>query len=59
MLVADRGYVQDNSITDKNPKILFRVRDGAVIKEYADLKQHAWAQVLRDEVRVLGQSKVD
>lgn len=53
MLVADRGYVYDNSITDKNPKILFRVREGVVIKEYADLKQHAWAQALCSEVRAL------
>lgn len=54
MLVADRGYVYDNSITDKNPKILFRVRDGMVVKEYADLKQHVWAQTLCAEVRALG-----
>jgi predicted ABC-type ATPase len=53
MLIADRGYVYDNSITDKNPRLLFRVRDGAVFKEYADLKHHDWARMMCAEVRSL------
>lgn len=53
MLIADRGYVYDNSVTDKNPRLLFRVRDGEVYKEYADLKHHEWARMMRDEVRSL------
>lgn len=51
--VADRGYVYDNSTTDRNPRILFRVRDGNVVKEYADLKRHLWAQMKCREVRTL------
>lgn len=53
LLTADRGYVYDNSITDRNPKILFRARDGEVFKEYSDLKQHPWAQMMCEEVRAL------
>lgn len=44
--IADRGYVYDNSVTDRNPKILFRVRDGSLFKEYADLRHHMWAQMM-------------
>jgi predicted ABC-type ATPase len=53
LLSADRGYVYDNSITDRNPRILFRVRDGEVFKEYSDLKHHQWAQMMCEEVRSL------
>ena len=53
LLIADRGYVYDNSITDRNPRILFRARDGKVFKEYADLKHHPWAQMMCDEVRTM------
>ncbi len=52
LLIADRGYVYDNSITDRNPKILFRSRDGGVIKQYADLQHHPWAQMMCDEVKM-------
>lgn len=53
LLAADRGYVYDNSITDRNPRILFRARDGEVFKEYADLKLHPWAQMMCEEVQSL------
>lgn len=53
LLVADRGYVYDNSVTDRNPRILFRARDGEVFKEYLDLKHHPWAQMMCDEVRAM------
>lgn len=53
LLTADRGYVYDNSITDRNPRILFRARDGKVFKEYSDLKHHQWAQMMCDEVRTM------
>lgn len=53
MLIADRGYVYDNSVTDKDPKILFRVRDQVVFKEYADLQHHLWAQIMRSEIHEL------
>ena len=51
--IADRGYVYDNSTTDRNPRILFRARDGGVFKEYADLRHHPWAQMMCEEVRSL------
>lgn len=51
--IADRGYVYDNSTTDRNPRILFRARDGEVFKEYADLRHHPWAQMMCEEVRSL------
>jgi len=53
MLIADRGYVYDNSITDKNPKILFRVRDQRVYKAYTDLQQHMWAQMMCADLKSL------
>jgi len=54
LLSADRGYVYDNSITDRDPRILFRARDGKVFKEYSDLKHHQWAQMMCEEVRKNG-----
>ncbi len=51
--LADRGYVYDNSTTDRNPRILFRTRDGEAFKEYADLRQHCWAQMICEEARSL------
>lgn len=53
LLIADRGYVYDNSVTDHDPKILFRARDGEIFKEYADLKHHPWAQMMCEEVKAL------
>jgi len=53
LLTADRGYVYDNSITDRDPRILFRARDGEVYKEYSELKHHLWAQMMCDEVRAM------
>lgn len=53
LLIADRGYVYDNSITDHDPKILFRARAGEIFKEYADLKHHPWAQMMCNEVKTL------
>lgn len=51
LLTADRGYVYDNSVTDRNPRILFRARNGEVFKEYSDLKHHQWAQIMCAVVR--------
>lgn len=51
--IADRGYVYDNSMTDRNPRILFRARDGALFKEYADVRLHPWAQMMCEEIRSL------
>lgn len=48
--IADRGYVYDNSATDKNPRILFRTKDGEVFKMYTDLQYHLWAQMMLEEI---------
>jgi predicted ABC-type ATPase len=58
LLIADCGYVYDNSITDRNPKILFRAKDGIIFKEYADLRLHGWAQIMCEETknsRIIGE----
>ena len=39
----------------RNPRILFRTRDGEVFKEYLDMKHHNWAQMMREEMA--GQEK--
>ncbi len=48
--IADRGYIYDNSITDHDPKILFRTRNGETFKTYSDLKHHTWAMMMVEEV---------
>jgi predicted ABC-type ATPase len=50
MSFVDRGYGYDNSIDDRNPKILFRTRDGHVFKTYTDLKLHEWGQMMIEEL---------
>ena len=50
--ISDRGYVYDNSATDRDPRILFRAKDGTVFKEYADLGHHPWAQMMREEIQL-------
>jgi predicted ABC-type ATPase len=53
--IADRGYVYDNSVTNRNPRILFRARDGVVFKVYSDLKNHQWAQMMCEQVQLLAE----
>lgn len=42
--VADRLYVNDNSIDNNPPEILFRTRDAKLYKQYPELKKHEWAR---------------
>jgi predicted ABC-type ATPase len=51
LLPAVRGYVYDNSITDRNPKILFRTQGGEVFKGYSDIKLHPWAQLMCEDIQ--------
>ncbi len=58
LLLADRGYVYDNSIDNQNPKKLFRTRGGRVFKTYPDLEHHVWGKMLCNEVTALNGNKV-
>jgi predicted ABC-type ATPase len=46
MTMVDRAYCYDNSIDDRDPKKLFRTRDGEVVKTYSDLRLHEWGQMM-------------
>lgn len=48
--MVDRAYVYDNSIDDREPKKLFRTRDGRVFKTYRDLALHEWARMVVEGV---------
>lgn len=53
VMIADRGYVYDNSIDDQDPKKLFRTKNGEIFKCYADYIRHDWAAMVRDELNVI------
>ncbi len=42
--IVDRAYIYDNTIELKEPKLLFRVGDGRIIKEYTKINN--WAQII-------------
>lgn len=46
MSLVDRAYGYDNSIDNRDPKKLFRVKEGILFKTYADLKLHDWGQLM-------------
>jgi predicted ABC-type ATPase len=50
MSMVDRAYGYDNSVDDRDPKKLFRTKNGRVFKTYADLKMHAWGQMMIEEL---------
>ena len=50
MSIVDRAYGYDNSVDDRNPKVLFRTKDGLVFKTYVDLKNHEWGQIMIQEL---------
>ena len=50
MAMVDRAYGYDNSVDDRDPKKLFRTKDGRVFKTYADLKLHEWGQMMIEEL---------
>lgn len=46
--LVDRAYIYDNSVDDQEPCLLFRIKDGAVIKNYAPSRP--WSSVILDAV---------
>jgi predicted ABC-type ATPase len=46
--VVDRLYVYDNSIEDGLPKLLFRVKEGKLVKQYAPI--HEWAKLIFENI---------
>lgn len=46
MTMVDRAYCYDNSVDDRDPKKLFRTKDGEVYKTYSDLSSHEWGQIM-------------
>jgi len=50
MSMVDRAYGYDNSIDDRDPKKLFRTKEGKIFKTYADLKIHEWGQMMIEEL---------
>jgi predicted ABC-type ATPase len=41
---ADRAYIYDNSVDGDEPKLLFRIVEGEIVKVYEAI--HDWAQVI-------------
>lgn len=50
MSMVDRAYSYDNSVDDRDPKKLFRTKEGKIFKTYADLKIHEWGQMMIEEL---------
>lgn len=50
MSMVDRGYCYDNSVDDRDPRKLFRTRDGEIVKTYADLRQHEWGLLMTKDL---------
>lgn len=48
MSMVDRAYGYDNSIDDREPKILLRATNGLIVKTYANLMEHEWAKTMAD-----------
>jgi hypothetical protein len=46
--VIDRAYFYDNSETDTDPSLLFRVADGKIVKFYNKLS--VWAKEIADSL---------
>lgn len=53
MSMVDRGYCYDNSVDDRDPRKLFRTRDGKIFKAYADLKCHEWGGLMAERLGTL------
>lgn len=49
--LADRFYVNDNSIDGSPPELLFRTRDGKLFKKYPGLAKHDWAKEIEKQLR--------
>jgi predicted ABC-type ATPase len=49
MAMVDRAYCYDNSVDDRDPRKLFRTKQGKLFKSYADLKHHEWGRIMIEE----------
>jgi predicted ABC-type ATPase len=47
--IVDRVYLYDNSVDFQEPKLLFRVVDGLIAKEYGDI--NSWAMPVLDFIK--------
>lgn len=52
--LADRLYVNDNSVEGSSPVLLYRTRDGKLYKKYSELNKHDWAKEILKQLRGLG-----
>lgn len=50
MTMVDRAYAYDNSVDDQAPEILFRARNGELVKTYSDLAGHEWGRMMVGEL---------
>jgi predicted ABC-type ATPase len=46
--VVDRLYIYDNSTENAQPELLFRARDGKLVKQYAQV--HQWAKLIYENI---------
>src|SRR6185369_547139 len=52
MSMVDRAYCYDNSVDDRDPKKLFRTKNGVIFKTYGDLRDHEWGQMMVEELSI-------
>jgi predicted ABC-type ATPase len=57
MAIVDRAYGYDNSIDNRDPKKLFRTKNGIIFKTYADLKTHEWGMLMVESLSEIEQAK--
>lgn len=50
--LADRLYVNDNSVDSSPPELIFRTREGKLYKKYPGLSKHNWAIEILKQFRV-------
>ncbi|MBV5338630.1 MAG: zeta toxin family protein [Deltaproteobacteria bacterium] len=49
--LADRLYVNDNSVDGLPPELIFRTRDGRLYKKYPGISKHDWAIEIFKQLR--------
>ncbi len=57
MSMVDRAYGYDNSIDNRDPKKLFRTKEGEIFKTYVDLKIHEWGQMMIEKLATPAESR--
>jgi predicted ABC-type ATPase len=59
MSMVDRAYGYDNSIDDRDPKKIFRTKEGNIFKTYVDLKIHEWGQMMIGELATPAKTELE